>query len=210
MIKIESVDIPKELQNEIKDYFKPKTVEKTKGKRKPRTKKDKVYEKVKDYIFKKPQEINEIIKRMGTVNGDKEINDVYDGFKIKIQAFYFDILKLRVCPYCNETPIYYIENSSKNYQNFEFDHIMPKDKYPYLALSLYNLVPVCKYCNSKKGNKEGLPNIYLDEIMYNYNIIPRDDGDFINLHKWPAGSAFVSGGGLQSQGRWTMQINEFV
>lgn len=43
MIKIESVDIPKELQNEIKDYFKPKTVEKTKGKRKPRTKKDKVY-----------------------------------------------------------------------------------------------------------------------------------------------------------------------
>ena len=55
-------------------------------------------------------------------------------------------------------------------------------------------------------------NMFPKEIFSSVTPTPQPpvDGDFINLHKWPAGSAFVGGGGLQSQGRWTMQINEFV
>lgn len=38
----------------------------------------------------------------------------------------------------------------KNTHNhFTLDHVLPKSKYPYLSLSLYNLIPSCYSCNSK-------------------------------------------------------------
>lgn len=54
-----------------------------------------------------------------------------------------------VCPYCN---IDYCYSSSeyKKYSSFraDLDHFLPKSVYPYFALSLSNLVPVCGVCNS--------------------------------------------------------------
>lgn len=39
--------------------------------------------------------------------------------------------------------------------HFTLDHILPKSKYPYLSISLFNLIPSCYSCNSKfKGEKE--------------------------------------------------------
>ncbi|MFM2016893.1 MAG: hypothetical protein RL007_549 [Bacteroidota bacterium] len=36
----------------------------------------------------------------------------------------------------------------------EFDHFYPKDQFPYLALSIYNLIPSCHVCNSNfKGKR---------------------------------------------------------
>jgi hypothetical protein len=51
----------------------------------------------------------------------------------------------------------------------ELDHFYPKEKYPYLALALYNLVPSCHICNSNlKGSRsvdfDNLINPYADDF----------------------------------------------
>lgn len=54
---------------------------------------------------------------------------------------------LRVCPYCNRqyiTPIF----SNNGKMRADLDHFLLKSKYPYFSMSLYNLVPACKFCNS--------------------------------------------------------------
>lgn len=51
-----------------------------------------------------------------------------------------------VCPYCNRNYI----NSLKDYDLFQLDHFYPESKYPVLAISFYNLVPVCPACNYRK------------------------------------------------------------
>lgn len=49
--------------------------------------------------------------------------------------------------------------------SFTLDHLLPQSEYPYLSLSLFNLVPSCYSCNSKlKGKK----NIYLSLEELNY------------------------------------------
>lgn len=76
-------------------------------------------------------------------------------------------LGLKVCPYCNRnyiTPIYSQEGKMRG----DLDHFYPKSRYPYLSMSIYNLVPCCKSCNSSlKGTKE---------FSYNKNINPYEGG----------------------------------
>lgn len=58
-------------------------------------------------------------------------------------------LDVTVCPYCNRNYI----NSRKNYLGANFDHYYDKDKYPFFALTLSNLIPCCDTCNRIKGTK---------------------------------------------------------
>ena len=67
---------------------------------------------------------------------------------------------IRVCSFCNRqyiTPFYVQKNRGDNPQIFkmrgQFDHFYPKSKYPLFALSLYNLVPCCAFCNTAKLEK---------------------------------------------------------
>jgi len=58
---------------------------------------------------------------------------------------------LTCCPYCNREYIFRIYDY-KNRENRTLavlDHYYDKGKYPYLALSFYNLIPSCNICNSK-------------------------------------------------------------
>ncbi len=57
-------------------------------------------------------------------------------------------LKVFVCPYCNRNTIYNVQSTQK--RTSELDHYYPQSKYPFLALSCYNLVPSCKVCNKIK------------------------------------------------------------
>jgi len=49
--------------------------------------------------------------------------------------------------------------------HFTLDHLLPQSEYPYLSLSLFNLVPSCYSCNSKLKNDK---KIYsdLDELLF--------------------------------------------
>ena len=82
-----------------------------------------------------------------------------------------EVLKhIRYCPYCNADMIYTIkcDDNDKPYKS-AFDHFYPRSRYPFLGLSLYNLIPSCDRCNSKfklDKHKEvlGTFNPYLDDV----------------------------------------------
>jgi len=61
-----------------------------------------------------------------------------------------DKIGINVCPYCNRNYIYNIP-ASKN-RTSQLDHFYNKDKYPFLSLAFYNLIPCCPSCNHLKSN----------------------------------------------------------
>ena len=87
-------------------------------------------------------------------------------------------LGVRCCPYCNAEAIYsvVIEKHVSNAENpknttikSSLDHYYLKSEYPYLALSLHNLVPSCARCNTSiKGKvdfaQHDYANPYEDDI----------------------------------------------
>lgn len=77
--------------------------------------------------------------------------------KLKRKAEFYAALDVKVCPYCNRCLIEPInDGADKKTVVGELDHFYCKSKYPYLAVSLYNLVPSCGICNgkSRKGEKD--------------------------------------------------------
>ncbi|MFK4985705.1 hypothetical protein ACI4B7_28170, partial [Klebsiella pneumoniae] len=63
-------------------------------------------------------------------------------------------LNLKCCPYCNaQYTIIANSDAGKTIAKFQFDHFFSKDKFPYLSISLYNLIPSCANCNITKSKK---------------------------------------------------------
>jgi len=61
---------------------------------------------------------------------------------------------VRYCPYCNAETVYAIEMKPSGKGRaplikVAFDHFYPKGRYPFLSVSLYNLIPSCYRCNSQ-------------------------------------------------------------
>lgn len=62
-------------------------------------------------------------------------------------------LNVNTCPYCNRNYINtVIDKKGNQIIRPTFDHFFPQSKHPFLALSFYNLVPSCYYCNSSTKN----------------------------------------------------------
>lgn len=79
--------------------------------------------------------------------------------------------RVRYCPYCNAETVYAIERKEKPKEPIKsaFDHFFPKERYPFLALSLYNLIPACFRCNSQYKRNEfkrvlTMPHPYIDDV----------------------------------------------
>lgn len=80
-------------------------------------------------------------------------------------------INVSVCPYCNRSFISLLDQNNKRTRPV-LDHFYAKGLYPYLSLSLYNLVPSCYVCNSSfKGDID----FYKDEAIYPY------EEEFLNL-----------------------------
>lgn len=78
-------------------------------------------------------------------------------------------LNLSVCPYCNRQYIFGTDNSRK--VGAQFDHFYSKSKYPYLALSFYNLIPCCPTCNKAKGEDHIKINPYIEGFDNNGRLL---------------------------------------
>lgn len=63
-------------------------------------------------------------------------------------AEFVRLIDVRYCPYCNAETVGTARLPGRIYVP-DIDHIFPKEKYPLLSLSLYNLVPACNRCNSR-------------------------------------------------------------
>lgn len=65
---------------------------------------------------------------------------------------------VKYCPYCNAETVYAYKIKASHGQKGSttslklvksaFDHYFPRARYPFLAISLYNLIPACTRCNS--------------------------------------------------------------
>ena len=91
----------------------------------------------KKFIYEAKEKLTEIFKY------EKKFQGI-------ISNFFAKELETRTCYFCN---IHYVNeyqvDESKYRNEFTLDHYYDKGSYPYLALSLYNLVPSCYVCNSK-------------------------------------------------------------
>lgn len=90
----------------------------------------------------------------------------YDSFIKKANAKFayqftenFDI---NVCVYCNRQYTFTIHTSDGKCRP-TLDHFFDKGKYPYLALSFFNLIPSCYTCNSSLKNQK---KITLDKYLH--------------------------------------------
>lgn len=90
---------------------------------------------------------------------------------------------VKVCPYCNENyilPFYRESGKSRP----ALDHFYAKSLYPFLSMSIYNLVPACTECNSSiKGSyefDEKFLSIYESDLedMYQFTYLPQSYDSF--------------------------------
>ncbi len=77
-------------------------------------------------------------------------------------------IDINTCVYCNRTYITPLGDDSKKFVRGDFDHFMPKSKYPYLRFSFFNLIPCCVICNRNAKKAE--------EISLENNIYPYKEG----------------------------------
>ncbi|HEX7854657.1 MAG TPA: hypothetical protein VF503_13275 [Sphingobium sp.] len=74
--------------------------------------------------------------------------------------------KSTLCPYCQQAYAFTVfkDHKSKSFRP-TLDHFFPKASYPYLALSLYNLIPACQTCNSSlKGQTDFVTKPHLHPL----------------------------------------------
>jgi len=151
------------------------------------------FKKLYDYLYRKDDTINVenienlllankwqlemFISKFGffTNEDSKELTNKifrYDAFSNRKSAY--DILRLEkvtVCPYCNRQYIFTLEGNEIRAQ---FDHYFPKSKYPYLAVSIFNLIPNCSICNQQKNELD----TYETPILYPFEEEFGDDTRF--------------------------------
>lgn len=88
-----------------------------------------------------------------------------------------EALNQSTCVYCNRNYTLTIRSDAKKSGKLlrpQFDHWYPKEKFPLLALSFYNLIPSCSSCNSSiKGSidfrLETHVHPYSDDVINKFN-----------------------------------------
>ena len=89
----------------------------------------------------------------------------YDDVQAKIFPKYARLMGIRSCVYCNAQ---FAVSAKKGKTDrgkvfrttYTLDHWQPKSKYPYMAVSFYNLYPCCSPCNQMKSNKDSYWDLY--------------------------------------------------
>lgn len=83
-----------------------------------------------------------------------------------------------ICPYCYRSYIGVVEteDGSKSITP-DLDHFYPKSRYPFLAVTLSNLVPSCLFCNQRAKNDADFyktsiypPNEIFNEIEFDFDV----------------------------------------
>lgn len=133
-------------------------------------------EKIKKLLIGDFTILNEAIDQIGIIENcsvNKEFERIYTNFsKRKLGRTWAEMIGVTVCPYCNRS---YIFTSSIKGTRPQYDHFFPKSKYPYLALSMYNLIPCCAVCNVLKHDDDTAKN----PIIYPYQDSYGNQAEFV-------------------------------
>jgi hypothetical protein len=159
--------------------------------------KDFIQDNLKEIIISKPEELLKINKQFTTnthynLTTKRKVKNLfnYNYFSKKSDNGRYDAydlankLSIRSCLYCNRNYTLTVKRGNRKIDKItrpEFDHFFDKDENPLLALSIYNLIPSCKICNStlkgrKKFNLNNNLHPYVDDVIkfYKYKYIPHD------------------------------------
>lgn len=107
------------------------------------------------------------------------INTLYEKCIDKIQ--FAQTIEVTVCPYCNRNFIN--ASSKKKIVTSQIDHFFNKSQYSIMAVSFYNLIPVCPSCNRIKSIEQFSyspydDKVHADELLrFSFEIT---DVDFLN------------------------------
>jgi len=105
---------------------------------------------LKKLIIGNKNDLIEIINFVGEIPLEKndQFDKLYTNFTSRVWSkSLLEKINVKVCPYCNSQSIPNIVSAGIRPQ---FDHYFPKSLFSYLSASLYNLIPSCSICNSKK------------------------------------------------------------
>ena len=163
-------------------------------------------DKVEEYMTAKPkrllemhEELYKLLKGKGKGINKKEIECInsiinYKHYIDQNKEMSYELAKLmnsNTCTYCNRQYTLTVVDKRKREKLLrpEFDHWFPQSKYPDLALSYYNLIPACHYCNSSlKGFDEmdlkEYIHPYIDEkIGFHFSYVPTSTGYAVTTEK---------------------------
>jgi len=106
-----------------------------------------------DLLYGSFEKLQEIKERLGDMSEREDVKSLFNyetKFQQPISKFFEQYVEVHTCYFCNiEFINTFITKGEKIKNGFTLDHYIDKGKYPYLALSLYNLIPSCYTCNSK-------------------------------------------------------------
>ena len=111
--------------------------------------------------------------------------DPGNGVLTELPKCIVNALGIRTCPYCNRG---YIGVSKGRLLGVQLDHFYNRNKYPFLAVSLYNLVPCCGTCNLIKRDS-------VKEIISPYESDADFDSAFHFTYEIPKTGIVNSNGG---------------
>ena len=138
----------------------------------------------KELLIMKPTELAKIAKviKNNTLkfsdSEDKKFVDMYGKYRSnKLSKIVINKIGLKACPYCNRNYIYNFKRSDSLEATAQLDHFYDKSKYPYLALSLYNLIPSCSTCNLRKSANDVVENPIFNPYCENLD----NHADFTSL-----------------------------
>ncbi len=116
----------------------------------------------------------ELLPKIELDDTQKECMKIIFNYQDKFQKHIFDLfkkhLKIHTCYYCNIDFINIFKKTNKNLlTGYTLDHIVNKAKYPYLALSLCNLIPTCYICNSKLKKEHDIGECVPTSSTFNFD-----------------------------------------
>lgn len=155
-------------------------------------------------LTSKPDQLLKENDRVYAIPCDKKVREAivklifnYDSF-VNFSGYsaysFCDNLGVTVCPYCNRNYVktvkgkkVTVDKSGKKETKVvpvtraQLDHYYPKNQYPLLRVSFYNLVPSCSICNHVKGKDDRRhlhPYIHNVDLSFNTDAISYDGTAF--------------------------------
>ena len=125
---------------------------------------------IKDDIGTKYNSKTNIIKHFFNYEKGDKLTKLFK-LQPKISKFVEEKLEVDTCYFCNIEFINKFKSSAdgKFKNGFTLDHYIDKGKYPYLALSLYNLIPSCYTCNSKVKGVDEINNLSPSSSKFDFD-----------------------------------------
>jgi HNH endonuclease len=113
----------------------------------------------------KPEELKNLNEKFKVISPEN-LDKTKDLFKSIYENHFpnndfLEKLNIDTCTYCNRN---YTVQFVKERARAQLDHWFPKDKFPILALSFYNLIPSCQSCNHLKGNGDEIVKDILNNV----------------------------------------------